>query len=285
MVSIGHALFLGVSAYCVAILVVMHGVSWWLATPISVVVTTAAGTAILYPTYRLRGPFFSLATWVLPTVAAILAIYAVAYTNGPQGLTWPYAPSASTFTYPTRLPYLLLAGFVLAAAVAASNLSDAGKIGYYLRAMREDDAAAEAIGVPTTRVRLLASAVSIAVTSLCGAFYAPFIAFIDPTSAFSITYSLQVVLLAILGGLGTRYGPIVGAAIFVPIDSALAAQFSGGIHLFLLGVLLMAIVVFLPRGVVGEAQARLGRRTPLRAAARRVSATVKRRVHAGRHDG
>lgn len=262
MLSLGHALFIGVSGYAVAY-AVGHGWSWWEATPATVVAATIVGTLVLFPGFRLRGPFFSLATFALPLIATTLAIYAKGLTGGSQGTTWPVNPSAGQFVFVGRTPYLLTIGLIALVAVLTSVFVDRRAIGRRMRAVADDDVAAAASGVPATRTRLIATATSIALSSLAGCFYVTYVAFIDPTSAFGLDVSLKVVLLAILGGLGRSYGPLIGAIILIPADSWLADAFPGGIHLLLYGVLLVVLVLFLPQGVLGgvsQLTARLRRR-------------------------
>lgn len=250
MLSLGHALFIGVSGYTVSY-AVNHGWSWWAATPLTVVAMTVLGTLVLFPGFRLRGPFFSLATFALPLIATTLAIYAKGLTGGSQGQTWPVNPSSGQFVFVGRTPYLLTIGLIALLAVLTSVFIDRRAIGRRMRAVADDDVAAAAAGVPATRTRLIATATSIALSSLAGCFYVTYVAFIDPSSAFALDVSLKVVLLAILGGLGRSYGPLVGAIILVPADSWLAGAFPGGLHLFLYGALLVVLVLFLPQGVLG----------------------------------
>jgi ABC-type branched-subunit amino acid transport system permease subunit len=253
MISLGHALFIGVSGYAVTF-AVLHGWSWWFATPLTVVAVTVIGTALLYPGFRLRGPFFTLATFALPLIATTLAIFAVSITGGPQGETWPINPSTHDFVFASRVPYLLIIGVIALITLVVSVTIDRLAIGRSMRAAADDDIAAESSGVPTTYVRLFATATSIALSSLAGCFYVTYIAFIDPSSAFALDMSLKVVLLAILGGLGRPYGPLIGAVILIPADSWLAGSFPGGLHVLLYGVLLIVLVLFLPQGVIGGAR-------------------------------
>lgn len=253
MLSLGHALFIGASGYGVAF-AVNHGWSWWAATPVTVIGMTIVGTALLYPGFRLRGPFFSLATFALPLIAGTLAIYAVSLTGGPQGESWPLINSASQFVFGTRVPYLVVIAAIAVVTLVVSVFIDRRVIGRSMRAVADDDVAADSAGINPTRIRFIATATSIALSSLAGCFYITYVAFIDPSSAFALDISLKVVLLAILGGLGRPYGPLVGAAILIPADSWLASSFPGGVHLLLYGVLLMVLVLFLPQGIIGGVQ-------------------------------
>jgi branched-chain amino acid transport system permease protein len=242
---------------------VSHGWSWWEATPLIVVAMTVIGTLLLFPGFRLRGPFFSLATFALPLIATTLAVYAKGLTGGSQGETWPVNPSSGQFVFVSRVPYVLVIGVIALVSVLVSVFIDRRSIGRRMRAVADDDVAAEAAGVPATRTRLIATATSIALSSLAGCFYVTYVAFVDPTSAFALDVSLKVVLLAILGGFGRSYGPLVGAIILIPADSWLAGAFPGGVHLLLYGVLLVVLVLFLPQGILGGASqlsARLRRR-------------------------
>lgn len=250
LISLGNALFVGVSSYAV-VFAVNHHWSWWLATPLTVLGVTIVGTLLLYPGFRLRGPFFSLATFALPLIASTVAVYAKPVTGGPEGATWPINPSASQFVFVTRTPYLLTIGAIAAVALIVSLYIDRRAVGRSMRAVADDQTAAEASGVPSTRIRLIATALSIALTALAGCFYVTYLAFVDPTSAFSLDMSLKVVLIAILGGLGRPFGPLLGAVVLIPADSWLAGSYPGGVHVLLYACLLMALVLFLPQGLIG----------------------------------
>ena len=256
LVSLGHAAFLGIGAYVTAIASTKFGLSPWIGLAASVMITSAVAVVISWPCFRLRGAFFSLATLVFPIAMEILANNWTAYTRGPSGIAIPFRPGLENFAFTSRLAYLAAAAIFMAGVYTIARWMHRGRLGLYLVAVRDDQATAASMGVDPLRVKLLITAISAALTAVGGFFYAQYILFIDPPSVFSINNSVQVALLAIIGGLGTPAGPIVGSFIMTPLDGALSQFVGGGPRLLIYGTVLLAVVLLAPQGVVGAVQAR-----------------------------
>jgi branched-chain amino acid transport system permease protein len=256
LVSLGHAAFLGIGAYITAITYTKFGLSPWLGLLASVVVTSVIAVLISWPCFRLRGAFFSLATLVFPIAVEILANNLTDYTRGPSGIAIPFRPGFENFMFSSRLAYLTAAAVFMLLVYGIARWMHRGRLGLYLVAVRDDEATAASMGVSPLKVKLVITLISAALTGAGGFFYAQYILFIDPPSVFSINNSVQVALLAIIGGLGTPAGPIVGSLIMTPLDGVLSQFVGGGPRLLIYGGVLLAVVLLAPQGVVGTIRAR-----------------------------
>src|SRR5262249_15338020 len=209
--------------------------------------STIFALVIGYLAIRLRGPFFTLATIALAEVMQILAIYFRDVTGGSQGLSLPFAASLARLTFDDKRAYALAGLGVLLLALAVTFWIERSRLGYYLVAIREAEDAARAVGVPVLRVKLLATAVSAFLTATVGTFYAQYVLWIEPAHTFSLDVSVQLALMAIIGGLGTLLGPVIGAALIIPLNMLLRAWLGAaltGPYLGVFGVRLVPVVLY-----------------------------------------
>lgn len=256
LVSLGQSAFFGIGAYTTAVLYSAYGISPWIGLVAGIVLTTSTAVLISWPCFRLRGAFFSLATMVFPIVMEIIANNWKSITRGPSGIAMPFKPSIANFMFESRWAYLLAAFALMMVVYAITRWIHRGRLGLYLIAMRDDQDAAESLGVEPVRIKLLITMVSAALTSVGGFLYAQYILFLDPPSVFSINISVQIALFSLIGGLGTPLGPIVGSVIMTPLDGILSTFLGGGPRLLLYGAVLLAVVLIAPQGVVGAVMAR-----------------------------
>jgi branched-chain amino acid transport system permease protein len=273
--SIGHAAFLGIGAYVSALLAMNAGVSPWLGMVAGGLVAATVGGVIGYPCFRLRGAFFSLVTIAfaemlrvgLELTDTVLGIEI----NGVRGLVIaPVGHSWAAFQFVDKRYYywIMLALLVLVLGVGA--WVKASRLGYYLAAIGDDEDAVASLGISPARAKLAAMLLSAFFTAMGGAFYAQFILFITPTRLISLELSVQMVIMAVLGGIGTVLGPLYGALVLVPIAELTRAFWGGsfqGVHLIVYGALLMAAILYWPQGVAGwlrRGQAALDRRRAVR---------------------
>jgi len=242
-VSIGYSAFLGIGAYTTALLS-LKGMNPWLTLPLGAVLGVIFSIVIGLPTFRLRGPYFTIATIGVSEAVRVLAS-GVSFTGGSSGLRMP--PDSFHFES-NYAAVILLAG----AAVGISWAIRESPLGRALQAVRQDIDAAEALGIDSTRVKLRAHAISAALVSIAGGLFAMNFQYIAPGSVFDFRLSLSIVLMPIVGGVGTIAGPILGAVIFsymqIKLLSSPALRDS---YLFLYGGLLMLIMLFEPKGLVG----------------------------------
>lgn len=259
LVSLGQSAFFGIGAYTTAVLYTTFGLSPWLGMLAGVVVTTSTAVLISWPCFRLRGAFFSLATMVFPIVLEIVANNWKDVTRGSSGIAMAFKPGLANFMFDSRWAYMAAAFVLMMVVYGITRWMHRGRLGLYLIAVRDDQAAAESMGVEPVKVKMLVTVISAALTSVGGFLYAQYILFLDPPSVFSINISVQIALFSLIGGLGTPLGPIVGSLIMTPLDGVLSAYLGGGPRLLIYGAVLLGVVLIAPQGVVGAFKARFGR--------------------------
>lgn len=254
-ISLGHAAFFGIGAYSSTILQVMWGVSPWIGIFLGMGLAALAAVVLSFPTMRLKGPYFALATLAFGEACRILATALPEVTGGPQGISVPFVGDSwlmMQFKGAGNYVYLFVGLFVVVSLVFAYLAY--GKMGYLLRAVRENEEAAEVSGVNTLKVKMTGSLISAVLTAATGTMFAQFTFFFDPESVFSVSHiSIRAALIAIVGGVGTLAGPIVGALLIVPMEEVLSSYFSNnaaGIAPFIFGLVLIAVVLLKPRGLV-----------------------------------
>lgn len=253
--SLGHAVFYGTGAYVSTLLLLHLGMSPWLGMLVGAVVSTVLAVVISWPCFRLRGPFFALATIAVLEVVRLLVINQHDLTGGAAGLAVPLKLGAEWMLFRARWPYLLIAFGFLAITLLVSWKIKHSRLGYYLIAVREREDAAQAVGVNAVKVKLIAVALSAALTSLIGSFHAMYLTFIEPGAMFSLELSIQIAMFALIGGLGTLSGPLIGTLIVLPL-AELARGWLGdagsGVHGLVYGLVLVAFVLTIPQGLVGR---------------------------------
>jgi len=253
-ISLGHALYFGLGAYTSTILFTKYGVLPWFGMLGGGVLSAVIALALGYPCFRLRGHYFVIATIVIAETAYLLF------------LNWDWAGAAlginmrvrhdswETFQFTrNKLPYFYFAlGLAALTWIVTWALEDS-KWGYGWRAVKDNPEAAESLGVVVFHSKMAAAAVSAFFTSVGGSFYAQFVSYIDPDSVMSFHFSLLMALPAVLGGIGTLWGPALGAAILIPLTE-LTRSFVGGsgkgIDLIVYGALVMIIALARPQGLI-----------------------------------
>jgi branched-chain amino acid transport system permease protein len=251
-VSFGHAVFLGVGAYTTLLLLQAWHLSPWLGIPLGGVIAAAVAFIVGRPTLRLTGHYFAMATIALLSVAQLLVVN-WPWAGGATGVEAPIADSAWMLLFRDKAPYYWIAFGLALLTLWATVALARSKTGYYWRAINGDEAAARSLGVPAERYKMWAFVLSAAITGVWGGFYAVYIGFIDPDSAFSLTLSIQIVLVAILGGIGSLVGPWLGAAVLIPLGEGMrvALGSSGsGLDLLLYGLAIILVSLFLPKGLI-----------------------------------
>ncbi len=251
-ISFGHAVFFGTGAY-VSTLVVGAGLSPWIGMLAGALVAAGLAIVIGLPTFRLAGHYFAIATIVVGEIVETVVRNTDAL-GGARGLMPPILPSgiANLEFHETRVPYFYVALALYAVALISTWLVERRRVGYYLRAIREDEQAARSVGVSVLRYKLAAAALSAALAALAGTLYAQYVLFIDPDSVFSLALSIRIALIPILGGAGRSYGPLIGAIVLVPLQEVTRFQFGGtgqGADLVIYGGLIVLLSVLQPGGL------------------------------------
>jgi branched-chain amino acid transport system permease protein len=252
--SFGHAAFFGTGAYVTAILQVRFGVNAWVAFALGIVVGTLLGAAIGALTFRsgLKGSYFALVTLAFAEVLRILASVAP-FTGAGAGILIALDLEPHAFQFVSRAPFYWIGLALVAASLILVRLIEGSRFGAWLAAVRENEDAAKALGVDTARVKLAAMTVSAAVTAAGGGFYAQYFLFIDAGIAYGAWISIEALLAPIVGGIGTVFGPLVGALVVRTLGelTKLAGGDAPGLDLVIYGTVLILIVAFARRGFLG----------------------------------
>lgn len=252
-ISFGHAAFFGTGAYTSTLLLKHFGLSPWLGMLAGAALAAAVALAVGWPTFRLAGHYFAIATIVVGEIAHTLVRNAD-LVGGARGLFLPIVRS-SLLKYEFhegRTPYYFVALGLYALALLLTFGVARRRMGYYLRAIREDQLAAESVGISVLRYKLGAAALSAALTALGGTFYAQYVLFIDAESVFPVSLSVLIALVPILGGTGHAIGPLLGAAVLIPLSELTRISFGGtgqGLDLVVYGGLIVLIAVLQPGGL------------------------------------
>jgi branched-chain amino acid transport system permease protein len=255
--SFGHALFFGTGAYVQAMAQLNGGLNAWLA--LALAVAASAGVALIVGAasfrYGLKGSYFALVTLAFAEVFRILAV-SVPFTGGGVGLMLPLRESVANLQFGSRQGYIaVVGGFVVAALICTAWLRHS-RFGAQLQAVRDNEDAARAVGVDPFRTKLAAIVLSAAFMGAAGAFYVQVFQYIDPAIAFGAPVSVEALVGAIVGGMGTLWGPLLGAVVLhalAEVTRNLYGQLPG-LNLVIYGTVLVLIVMFLPRGLSGAGQ-------------------------------
>jgi branched-chain amino acid transport system permease protein len=254
--SLGHMIFYGIGSY-VGVILMGHGISPWIGMFAGAAVAVVVAVAISYPCFKLHGPFFSLATIAMLEVFRVLSLHFRDLTGGATGLMIQLKMGWTWMVFRERLPALIIAFGLLLLCLAVAWMIRHRRLGFQLVATRERESAAKAAGVATVKVRLIAVATSAALTAMVGTFHAMYLTFIEPASAFSLAMSIQIAMFALIGGIGTVVGPLLGALVLVPVTELARGALGAhglGLHGFVYGVVLVLAALFMPNGVMGLVQ-------------------------------
>ena len=253
-ISLGHTAFFGIGAYTSTLLYLHYGLSPWLGMLAGTILSVLVAIGIGIPCFRLKSHFFALATIAVGEVLRFLASYWRGLTQGGVGLLIPFKPGIENFMFKSKLPYAYIALALMLVMLMICYWIRYSRFGFHLISLREDQDAAESLGVNSSRDKLKVLIVSVIFTSISGTFYAQYILFIDPFTLFSLGVSIELALFAIIGGLGTVAGPILGAFLLTPLDVFLRAWLGGvsaGLNFIVYGLVLMVAVKYFPMGISG----------------------------------
>ena len=247
-VSFGHAAYFGVGAYTSGILYYQFKLSPWWGVPLSIVVVIVFSFLLGFIVLRLRGPFFGLATLAMGEVMRVSAENMNWLTGGNLGILI----QERTWVEKTYYYYIILA--IAAATFLVVKFLIESKLGYYFVAIREDQDAAESLGIDTTWYKTIALCISGALTGVAGAFYTNYMGYIDPHIVFALhDVSIVTIMIVMVGGVATFWGPFVGAIIMVFLAELVRSIPGLGVaHQTFFGILLIVIIIFLPNGIVGD---------------------------------
>ncbi len=255
-ISLGHAVFFGIGAYSSAYLYGSFQITPWLGMIVGIVIAMAVAVVIGVPTFRLRGHYFAIATLVIGESVQII-FQRWEFFGAATGIWLPIVredPLLNFQFHESKIPYYFIAlGFLAMACLVVWHV-ERSRAGFYFRAIREDPEAASSLGVDITRYKMFAFMISAGLMSMAGTFYAQYILVVDPEDVFRLTPSILVLLMAVMGGVGTLWGPIIGAAVLVPLSEFTRVYLGGtggSVDLIIYGALIVLICVLKPEGLVG----------------------------------
>jgi len=265
--SLGHAALMGVGGYTMALLALRAGVAPWWGLLAGMALATVVAAAWGWVVFRLRGPYFVLSTIAVAEILRLVAINWTSFTGGAEGLFIQSLPRPLGLDLFNRtVEFYMGLGWLAVALLVAWWLSWS-RFGYALQAIREDQESAMAMGIDPARAKIAAFMLSAALTAAGGALFAVYVSFFEPHIIFDIGMSVELALMAYIGGAGTVFGPTIGAAVLVVSGDVFRNYFQQA-NLLIYGVLIILIVRFAPEGLVGGWRV-LARRWPR---ARRVAA-------------
>ena len=261
--SLGHGVFFGIGAYMTARLYVAYDLSPWLTMLPTAVFAALVAMLISWPTFRLRGPFFAIATLAFNEVAFVIANHFESFTGGPRGIMIPFKAGFGNMIFRERWQYALLMFGFAAVVIAITVVLRRSRLGYYLLAVREDEDSARASGIDVLGVKLRGMALSAALTAVGGTLFAMYLRYIDPPTIFNLQeVGVKFALLSLIGGVGTIAGPLLGAALIIPFENFLRSELANslpGMNLAILGLLMVLAALFMKRGIVGALEDLLAR--------------------------
>lgn len=251
--SIGHAGFFGIGAYTSTLLYLKCDLSPWIGMPIGATAAAIISMLVFYPCFRLRGIFFTMASLAFAEILMIVSVYWTSLTQGNVGLLILYKAGFANLMFDDKTWYAYIALSYMLLVFAVALVAERTKLGSHLAAVREDEDAAESLGVKSTRYKLYAMMISAFFTAVGGTIFAQYTLFIDPDTMFDVALSVRFALLAIIGGIATAVGPIIGSLIMTPLDTVLRSSLGGsfaGLGSLIYGLCLILFVVLLPEGVM-----------------------------------
>ena len=253
--SLGHAAYFGLGAYTSTIMQIKFGISPWIGMFAGGIVAMLASLPIGALCFRLRGPYFAIATIATAQVLMLLFLKFRDFAWGAEGTTIPNLGNAPLMMqFDAKSAYYYIALGLLAVGLAITYRIERSWMGYYLVAIGEDEDAAEAIGVNTLQIKRNIYLISSFLTALAGTFYVQYIYFIDPQTAFSFNISVEAALVSIVGGIGTLWGPVIGTILLEATSALLQSWLGsslGGIQLTVYSLILIAVILWRPSGLLG----------------------------------
>jgi len=252
-VSVGHVVFFGCGAYAAMGAYTHFGLSPLVGIPAGIMLAVGIAALIGVPTLRLSGHYFSMATIAVAELVRLI-VTNTPYLGAAVGLSGPTVPrNVFDLSFISSLPYYYIFLAVLTLTLGLTWWMTNSRMGFYLRAIRDSERAARSLGAPASRIKLYAFMLSAGLTSVPGALYAVMFGFVDPESGLGILISVKILIMAALGGAGLLFGPLVGAAILVPLEEIANSKFGGngaGLTFVVYGAIIVLIARFQPGGLL-----------------------------------
>jgi branched-chain amino acid transport system permease protein len=254
-ISLGHALYIGIGAYATTFLAQSFGLTPWVGMFMGGFIAAAIALCLGFLGFRfgIRGVYFVIMTIAFAEITRLIVSHIEALGSF-TGIFLDFDPSFYNFQFRGNIPYYYIALGLMVASLIVVRIIEVSKVGRFIVAIREDEEAAQALGVNTFKYNMIAIAISAFMTSLAGAFYANYIFYLHPNTLFGMSMSIELILRPIVGGLGTLFGPVIGSIILTPLSEISRAYFAKGglegLHLILYGILAILVVLFMPKGII-----------------------------------
>ena len=252
--ALANAVFYGVGAYTSTVLLTRYGISPWLGMVVGGLAAVVLAIVIGYPCLRLGFHYFAIGTFVIGEAVRLLFV-SWNFVGAAEGLFLPMEPSGlDSFQFKSHVPYYHIALALMLLALGTTYVITRTRLIFYLRAIRADPEAARSVGIDVPLIRLRVFCLMAFLTALPGTFMAQFLLYIDPQSFFDIQISILASLIPILGGIGTLWGPLLGAVILIPLGEITRAAFGGtggAVDLLIFGGLIVLLALFRPTGLLG----------------------------------
>ncbi len=288
--SVGHSAYFGVGAYTTMLLLQYRQIVPWKGIWLGAVAALVTAIVIGSICFRLRGPYFVLASIAVAEIFRVSALNLKDITNGAEGVLVTEIPPLQfgqtlITDWSTKVPFYYTGYLFTVLVIVVSWLVSRSKLGYYCQAIREDQDAAHSLGINPTLYKNAALAISAIFTAFAGALYGLYVGFIDPSTVLALDLSVQIVMIAIIGGIGTIFGPMIGAVLLIPLSEALRSNAitdalisSGAVredsrvgaflkenlahaHVLIYGILVVIVILFMPEGILGFFRRLARRRT------------------------
>ena len=254
-ISFGHAVFFGIGAYGAGMAMVRYQTVPWLGIIVGALLAAVVSVLISWPCFKLRGHYFAIATFAVVEIFGRLFLV-WDRVGGALGLDYPILDDSWKYFHwgTDKRGYFIGVAALFVMVFSVVRFIERRRFGYYLLAVREGQETAEALGVDSTRVKLTAMALSAFLSACCGAFYAQYNYRVDPPMVLSLEMSMKFVLVTILGGMGTFWGPFLGAAVLIPLQEYTRTYLSyvgAGVDQIIYGILIMFMMIRQPKGIMG----------------------------------
>ncbi|MBK5259066.1 MAG: branched-chain amino acid ABC transporter permease [Thermoanaerobaculia bacterium] len=278
--SVGHAAYFGAGAYTTMLLLQYKQVAPWYGVWVGAAAALVVAVIIGSICFRLRGPYFVLASIAVAEIFRVATLNLKDITNGAEGVLITEIPplvigGRLITDWASKVPFYYIGLVFALLIIGVTWLVRNSKLGYYFQAIREDQDAAHSLGIGLTFYKNVALAISAIFTSLAGSLYAVYVGFIDPSTVLGLDVSVQIVIICIIGGIGTITGPVVGAVLLVPLSEALRSNMITDLlikvgivgeetrmglflkehlsqaHVLIYGILVVVTILYMPAGIVG----------------------------------
>jgi branched-chain amino acid transport system permease protein len=244
--AFGNIVFFGIGAYTTAMLMLRVGLYWWAGAILGGVLASIYAVILGIPILRLRGHYFAIATLGINRATEQIALDWGSFTGGGKGITLPLPQMEINIFY--AMIYFIMFGILIFAVLVNYGIAKS-RLGYALRAIRENEDAAEASGIFAPRCKVIAWAISAFITGVTGGVFAYWFSFIEPATVFDIMIAVKAFVMMMLGGAGTVLGPVLGAFLIELISETVWGKFLT-VHMLVLGIIMVAIVILMPRGIM-----------------------------------